>query len=79
MMSMNAILAFGPSGMELIIIALVVLLLFGATKIPQLMRGMGQGSGEFKKGLKDGVEEEDKKSAPSEEKKSAPSEEKKEA
>ncbi len=71
MMSMNAILAFGPSGMELIIIALVVLLLFGATKIPQLMRGMGQGIGEFKKGLKDGVDEEDKKSEPSEEKKEA--------
>ena len=79
MMSMNAILAFGPSGMELIIIALVVLLLFGATKIPQLMRGMGQGIGEFKKGLKEGTVEEEEKSAPIEEKKSAPSEEKKEA
>ncbi len=71
MMSMNAILAFGPSGMELIIIALVVLLLFGATKIPQLMRGMGQGIGEFKKGLKEGTVEEEEKSAPSEEKKEA--------
>ena len=41
---------FGLGAPELIVIAVVILLLFGATKIPQLMRGMGQGIGEFKKG-----------------------------
>jgi sec-independent protein translocase protein TatA len=38
-----------PSGMEWIIVALLVLLLFGAKKIPELARGIGQGIGEFKK------------------------------
>lgn len=47
-----AIFNLGPT--ELIIIALVIVLLFGATKIPSLMRSMGQGIGEFKTGLKEG-------------------------
>jgi sec-independent protein translocase protein TatA len=38
-----------PSGMEWIIVALLILLLFGAKKIPELARGIGQGIGEFKK------------------------------
>ncbi|MCM1224425.1 MAG: twin-arginine translocase TatA/TatE family subunit [Lachnospiraceae bacterium] len=36
---------------EIIIIALVVLLLFGGRKIPELMRGLGKGVSSFKKGL----------------------------
>lgn len=48
-------LAFmGLSPGELIIVLAVVLLLFGASKIPQLMRSMGQGLSEFKKGVKEG-------------------------
>jgi sec-independent protein translocase protein TatA len=43
-----------PGGFELAIIALVVLLMFGGAKLPKLMRGMGSGITEFKKGLKDG-------------------------
>ena len=43
-----------PGGMELAIIALVVLLMFGGAKLPKLMRGMGSGITEFKKGLKEG-------------------------
>ena len=39
---------------ELLVIILVVVLLFGSTKIPQLMRGFGSGINEFKKGLKEG-------------------------
>ncbi len=39
---------------ELLVILAVVILLFGATKIPQLMRGVGQGVNEFKKGVKGG-------------------------
>lgn len=41
------------SGWEWVVILLVVLLLFGATKIPKLMRGVGQGIREFKSGLRD--------------------------
>ncbi len=42
-----------PSGMELIIIALVVLLLFGGKKIPELAKGLGNGIKNFKKAVKD--------------------------
>lgn len=38
---------------EILIVVFVVLLLFGASKIPKLMRSMGSGIGEFKKGLKE--------------------------
>ncbi len=38
---------------EILGIAFIVLLLFGAKKIPELMRGLGKGLGEFKKGVKD--------------------------
>jgi sec-independent protein translocase protein TatA len=42
---------------EIIIIALVVLLLFGAKRIPDLMKGIGKGVKSFKDGVK-GLEEE---------------------
>lgn len=42
---------------EIIIIALIVLLLFGGAKIPELMKGLGKGVKSFKDGLKE-VEEE---------------------
>lgn len=42
---------------ELICIVLVVLLLFGGKKLPELMRGLGSGVREFKKGM-DGVKDE---------------------
>ena len=45
---------------EIIIIAIVVLILFGGKKLPEVMRGVGKGVHDFKKGL-DGVEEEIKK------------------
>ncbi len=41
---------------EIIIIALVVLLLFGGKKIPELMRGMGKGVKSFKDGM-NGIDE----------------------
>ncbi len=55
---------FGPYG--LILIVVVVLLLFGGKKIPELMKGIGKGTREFKKGLsnnddEDEDENEDKK------------------
>ena len=40
-------------GWEWIIIALVVLLLFGGKKIPELMRGLGKGVKSFKDGMKE--------------------------
>lgn len=43
-----------PSGAEILIIGAVVLLLFGGAKLPGLMRSMGSGINEFKKGLKEG-------------------------
>ena len=45
---------------EILLIALFILLIFGGKKIPELMRGMGKGVSEFKKGIKD-VESEIKK------------------
>ena len=39
-----------PAGPELLIIVLVLVLLFGANKIPKLARSTGQAMGEFKKG-----------------------------
>lgn len=54
-MNMTNLLALGGlSPMELIIIVAVIVLLFGSSKIPQLMRGVGSGINEFKKGLKEG-------------------------
>lgn len=45
---------------EIIFIVLIVLLLFGGKKIPELMRGLGNGVRSFKEGMSD-VEEEIKK------------------
>jgi sec-independent protein translocase protein TatA len=46
-------LFLGLGGQELIIILIIVLLLFGAKKIPELMRGAGQGVKAFKEGMKE--------------------------
>lgn len=42
---------------QLVLIVLVVLLLFGGKKIPELMRGLGKGVTEFKKGIDDAEKE----------------------
>ena len=47
------IMPLAIQGWEWIIIALVVLLLFGGKKIPELMRGLGKGVKSFKEGMKD--------------------------
>ena len=50
----NQLLFLGSLGsQEIIIIALVILLLFGGKKIPELMRGLGKGVSQFKKGMND--------------------------
>ncbi len=47
-----------PGGMEWILIALVVLLLFGGKKIPELAKGLGSGIKNFKKAIKEDEESE---------------------
>ena len=51
------LLGFMPSGSEWIIILLVILLLFGGKKIPELMRGLGKGVKSFKEGVNEAKEE----------------------
>ena len=57
---MNTFLLFNLQPTDIIIIAVVVLLLFGGKKIPELMKGLGKGIKNFKEGMKD-VEGEIKK------------------
>jgi sec-independent protein translocase protein TatA len=60
---MNAFILLGVVGpWQLILIIVIVLLLFGGKKIPELMKGLGQGAREFKKGMS-GEDEEEKKKA----------------
>lgn len=47
---------FGMGASELMIILVIILLLFGASKLPELGRSLGSGLSNFKKGLKDGEE-----------------------
>lgn len=56
---MNSIVLGMLGPWQIVLIAVVLILLFGARKIPQLMRGVGSGVNEFKKGLKDGDESKD--------------------
>jgi sec-independent protein translocase protein TatA len=44
---------FGLGPQELVIILVIVLIVFGATRVPQLMRGLGQGIKEFKEAVSD--------------------------
>lgn len=50
---------------ELVLIALLVMLIFGAKRVPEIFRSLGSGVNEFKKGLKEGAtpEADSKKSA----------------
>jgi sec-independent protein translocase protein TatA len=58
---MNAFIILGIVGpTEIILILAIVLLLFGGKKLPELMKGIGQGAREFKKGLSGEAEEEKK-------------------
>lgn len=60
---MTPLLAFGPLGWpEILVILLLVLILFGAKKLPELARGLGQSLNEFKK-ARDEFETEIRRSA----------------
>ena len=51
---------FGLGFQEILVIAFIVLLLFGVKKLPELMRGMGQGVKSFKDGMNGKTDEETK-------------------
>ncbi|OCK53000.1 preprotein translocase [Chryseobacterium sp. CBo1] len=53
---MNTLTILALSWQHILIVAIILLLLFGGKKIPELMRGMGSGIKEFK----DAIKEEDK-------------------
>ncbi|MCD6179044.1 MAG: twin-arginine translocase TatA/TatE family subunit [Bacteroidales bacterium] len=57
-----------PGLWSLALIAIVILLLFGGKKVPELMKGLGSGIKEFKKGISEDDKEDDKES-PKEDKK----------
>jgi sec-independent protein translocase protein TatA len=48
-----------PGGPELLIVLVIVMLVFGASRLPKLARSMGQAGKEFKSGLKEGYTETD--------------------
>jgi sec-independent protein translocase protein TatA len=54
---MNSLLLAIPGGASIALIVVAILLLFGGKKIPELMRGLGKGISEFKKG-KNEIEDE---------------------
>ena len=47
----ESLLLFGLGMQEILVIALIVLLLFGGKKIPELMKGLGKGVKSFKDGM----------------------------
>ena len=54
---MKSLLLFALGAPELIVIVVLVLLLFGGKKIPELMRGLGKGIKEYKNASKEDTEE----------------------
>ena len=51
------------NGPELLILLVVILLLFGARKLPDLARSLGSSAKEFRKGLQEGAEEDEESGA----------------
>ena len=65
---MTNLLIFGIGTTEVILIVLIIVLLFGATKIPALMRGIGQGVKSFRDGMEGKEDTTDKKETSKEDK-----------
>lgn len=60
----ESLMLFGIGMQEILVLAFVVLLLFGGKKIPELMKGLGKGVKSFKEGMNevtDATKEDDKK------------------
>jgi sec-independent protein translocase protein TatA len=58
MIKMEAFITLAIGVWQIVVIVLLVLLLFGGRKIPELMRGVGQGMQEFKKATADNADDE---------------------
>ena len=65
---MTQMFAIGFGGQEIAIIAVVLVLLFGGKKIPELFRGLGEGMREFKKSARSAAQEEQKEEKKEEDK-----------
>ncbi|HOD18668.1 MAG TPA: twin-arginine translocase TatA/TatE family subunit [Candidatus Fermentibacter daniensis] len=48
---------FRPSPLEILLVVVALLLLFGAKRIPDIARSLGQALKEFKKGIRDGMDD----------------------
>ena len=64
----GSLLLFGIGMQEILVIAFIVLLLFGGKKIPELMKGLGKGVKSFKEGMNEvtDLSKDEKKSEESE-------------
>jgi sec-independent protein translocase protein TatA len=62
-MNVTGMLAFFglPGGMELVLLAFIILLLFGGSKLPTLMRNLGKSANEFKRGMSETEDESEPK------------------
>jgi sec-independent protein translocase protein TatA len=60
---MNMLMIIGAmlGPMEIVLILLIVVLLFGGKKIPELMKGLGKGVKDFKTGMNEDADEKEKK------------------
>ena len=56
-MSLNLLMIAGLGPTELVVIVLVIVLLFGATKLPQLAKALGQSKKAFREGIEEGEKE----------------------
>jgi sec-independent protein translocase protein TatA len=56
----QTILAIGLGGQEILIIAILIFLLFGASRLPQLAKAIGQSKKAFREGIEDGERDERK-------------------
>ncbi len=57
----NLLLFWAPAGWELLIVLVIVLVLFGANRLPQLAKGMGESIRNFKSGMSEAEAAEDEK------------------
>ena len=55
---------FGLGTQELLVILVIVLVMFGGSKLPEIARSLGKSMNEFKKGINEGASEKDKDDKP---------------